>query len=123
MTSNITLGLRYATFLKLLISVYILFAPIAIFHLSSSILFQDYIGAIDGTHIMACVINHNALLFLGRKKSLTQNVMCVTDFDLCFTYVCSGWEGGAHNSRIFTSTINDLEMRFPTSAEGTIKSF
>jgi hypothetical protein len=71
---------------------------------------------------MACVSNHNVLPFIGRKKTPTQNVMCVTDFDLCFTFVCSGWEGSAHDSRIFTSTINDPVMRFPTPAEGSIKS-
>ncbi len=71
---------------------------------------------------MACVTKHNVVPFIGRKKTPTQNVMCVTDFDLCFTFVCSGWEGSAHDSRIFTSTINDPVMRFLTPAEGTMKS-
>jgi hypothetical protein len=72
---------------------------------------------------MACVTNHDSVPFIGRKKTPTQNVMCVTDFDLYFTFVCSGWEGSTvHDSRIFTSTISDPVMRFPTPVEGTIKS-
>ncbi|XP_062161996.1 uncharacterized protein LOC133869034 [Alnus glutinosa] len=61
--------------------------------------------------------NHNDVPFRGKSSTPTQNVMCVTNFDLCFTFVCSGWEGSAHDARIFTETINDPTMNFPTPDE------
>jgi hypothetical protein len=84
--------------------------------------FQYCLGAIDGTHLMARVTNHNDLPFRGKSSTPTQNVMCMTNFDLCFTFVCSGWEGSAHDARIFTETINDPTMNFPTPEEGTVSS-
>jgi hypothetical protein len=44
--------------------------------------------------------------------------MCVVDLDLCFTFVYAGWEGSAHDARIFTMCVNDLTLRFPTPKEG-----
>jgi hypothetical protein len=63
---------------------------------------QDCIRAIDGTQIDARVSRTTHLHFHGRKCTITQNVMCVVDMDLCFTYVYAGWEGSAHDARIFT---------------------
>jgi len=64
----------------------------------------------------------NSMPHRGRKSTTTQNAMWVTDLDLCFTYVCTSWEGSVHDSRIFffTECINDFEIRFPTLAEGVI---
>jgi hypothetical protein len=63
---------------------------------------QDCIRAIDGTQIDVRVSCTTHLHFRGRKCTITQNVMCVADMDLCFTYVYAGWEGSAHDARIFT---------------------
>jgi hypothetical protein len=57
--------------------------------------------------------------YRGRKSTITQNVMCVVDFDLCFTYIYADWEGSAHDSRVFIEFINDPNVCFPTSVEGT----
>jgi hypothetical protein len=73
-------------------------------------------------HMMARVTNHNDVHFRGKSSTPTQNVMCVTNFDLCFTFVYSGWEGNAHDTRIFTEIINDPTMNFPTPDEGTVSS-
>jgi hypothetical protein len=36
-----------------------------------------------------------------RKGHLSQNVLAACSFDMHFTYVLSGWEGSASDSRIF----------------------
>uniref|UniRef100_A0A0R0KSP5 Uncharacterized protein n=1 Tax=Glycine max TaxID=3847 RepID=A0A0R0KSP5_SOYBN len=50
--------------------------------------FRDCIGAIDGVYI-------------GRKGYTTTNVMAVCEFSMCFTFVWAGWEGSAHDTKIF----------------------
>jgi hypothetical protein len=60
----------------------------------------------------------NNMKYRGRKQTTTQNVMCVTDMDLCFTFVYAGWEGSAHDSRIFAMCVNDPTLRFPKPKEG-----
>ena len=39
--------------------------------------------------------------YIGRKCIPTQNIMAVCDFDMLFTFVWPGWEGTAHDIRIF----------------------
>ena len=53
-------------------------------------IFQDCIGALDGTHIRAKVSNANAPRFHGRKDYPTQNVLTACSFDLKFTYILLG---------------------------------
>ena len=74
---------------------------ILMFHPYSS----DYIGATDGTHVLARVPRHMQGQFRGRKQSCTQNVMAVVDFDLKFTYVLVGWEGSAHDALVLADAI------------------
>ncbi|XP_056688451.1 uncharacterized protein [Spinacia oleracea] len=62
--------------------------------------FEDFIGAIDGTHVRASVPIEMQDRFRGRKGGTTQNVLAVVDFDLKFTYVLTGWEGSAHDSKV-----------------------
>ncbi|PLW51018.1 hypothetical protein PCANC_08125 [Puccinia coronata f. sp. avenae] len=40
--------------------------------------------------------------FCNWKGQLSQNVLAVLNFDMRFTYICAGWEGSAHNSRVLT---------------------
>ncbi|VAI18413.1 unnamed protein product [Triticum turgidum subsp. durum] len=54
--------------------------------------FEGCIGALDGTHVKACVPAHMVDKFRGRKSYPSQNVLAVVDFDLRFT--CSSWLGG-----------------------------
>ncbi|KAL3501304.1 hypothetical protein ACH5RR_035753 [Cinchona calisaya] len=60
--------------------------------------FADCVGAIDGTHILSAVPLEIQGKFCGRP---TQNVLAAISFDLKFSYVLAGWEGSAHDSRVF----------------------
>jgi hypothetical protein len=42
---------------------------------------------------------------MGRKYTITHNVLAVVDFDLRFTYVLAGWEGSAHDALILTDAL------------------
>jgi len=44
-------------------------------------------------------------VFRNRKGFISQNVLGVVDFDLCFTYVLVGWEGSAHDGRVLLDAI------------------
>uniref|UniRef100_A0A803N7P5 DDE Tnp4 domain-containing protein n=1 Tax=Chenopodium quinoa TaxID=63459 RepID=A0A803N7P5_CHEQI len=73
--------------------------------------FEDFIGAIDGTHVRASVPIEIQDRFRGRKGGTTQNLLTIVDFDTKFTYVLAGWEGSAHDSRV----VNDaLRKYYPT---------
>lgn len=61
---------------------------------------QDCVGAIDGTHVRVKVSTKNAPRYRGRKGYPTINVLAACTFDLKFTYVLTGWEGTASDSRI-----------------------
>ena len=56
--------------------------------------------------------------YLGRKGVPTQNVMVACDFDLLFTFVMAGWEGAAHNTRIFLDAIRTDSVNFPKPPSG-----
>nr|XP_043609784.1 putative nuclease HARBI1 [Erigeron canadensis] len=68
--------------------------------------FKDCIGAIDGTHVRVRVSNKDAPRFRGRKGYPTINALVACTFDLKFTYVLSGWEGTASDSRIIKDALS-----------------
>ncbi|KAG8487645.1 hypothetical protein CXB51_018362 [Gossypium anomalum] len=80
--------------------------------------FKDCIGAIDGTHIAAILPPNEQIPYIGRKCIPTQNVMAVCDFNMCFTFVMAGWEGSAHDTRIFLDAIRDPKYKFPHPPNG-----
>ncbi|KAL8133475.1 hypothetical protein AgCh_008800 [Apium graveolens] len=80
--------------------------------------FKDCIGAIDGTHIHACVPVNDQVRFVGRKNLPTQNGMAACSFDMRFTYVLAGWEDIAHDARIFNAAINMPNSNFPSPPHG-----
>ncbi|GJS91358.1 putative nuclease HARBI1 [Tanacetum coccineum] len=63
------------------------------------------IGAIDGTHVRVRVPNKEAARYRGRKGYPTINVLAACTFDLKFTYVLTGWEGTASDSRIIKNAL------------------
>uniref|UniRef100_A0A803L0H7 Transposase n=1 Tax=Chenopodium quinoa TaxID=63459 RepID=A0A803L0H7_CHEQI len=67
--------------------------------------FEDFIGAIDGTHIRASVPIEMQGRFRGRKGGTTQNMLGAVDFDMKFTYVLAGWEGSAHDSKVLQDAL------------------
>ncbi|KAH1114911.1 hypothetical protein J1N35_008289 [Gossypium stocksii] len=72
----------------------------------------DCISAIDGTHIAAILPPNKQIPYIGRKGIPTQNVRAVCDFNMCFTFVMAGWEGSAHDTRIFLDAIRDPKYKF-----------
>ena len=44
--------------------------------------------------------------------------MCACSFDMMFTFVYTGWEGTANDSRVFSNAITRLENEFPFPNEG-----
>ena len=80
--------------------------------------FKDAIGAIDGTHIKCVVKGCVKDKYIGRKGYSTQNVMAVCDWDMCFTFVLAGWEGSAHDARMFQTAISTPSMNFPHPPKG-----
>ena len=62
--------------------------------------FQDALGALDGTHIHAIIEALEQGPFRNRKKTITQNVLGVCNFDLTFSYMLTGWEVSAHDGRV-----------------------
>ncbi|XP_057426609.1 uncharacterized protein LOC130720044 [Lotus japonicus] len=75
--------------------------------------FKNAIGAIDGTHIPCVVSPSDQARFIGRKGHPTQNIMVVCDWNMCFTFVLPGWEGTAHDARVFDQAITNPSMNFP----------
>ena len=49
----------------------------------------------------------------GRKGITTINCICACDFDMKFTFACVGWEGLAHDMKIFLSCLNNESYNFP----------
>ncbi|XP_022038521.1 uncharacterized protein LOC110941203 [Helianthus annuus] len=80
--------------------------------------FKDCIGCIDGTHIGACIPESQQLPYIGRKGVPTFNVMATCDFDMCFTFVSIGWEGSAHDTRVFINATQNSKFNFPQPPEG-----
>lgn len=80
--------------------------------------FKDCVGAIDGTHIDACVPKNEQMPYRNRKGVCSQNIMAVCSFDMLFTFVEAGWEGSAHDSRIFQHCIRDPNKNFPHPPRG-----
>ncbi|XP_050877618.1 uncharacterized protein LOC127081403 [Lathyrus oleraceus] len=75
--------------------------------------FKNAIGAIDGTHV-SCVVNANEQTrYIGRKGYPTQNIMAVCDWNMCFTFVLAGWEGTAHDARVFDQALTNVNLNFP----------
>ncbi|KAL5554275.1 hypothetical protein UlMin_041676 [Ulmus minor] len=82
------------------------------------LLWQNCIGAIDGTHIAAHAPADVANNFRGRKSTVTSNMLAICSFDMLFTYVVTGWEGAIHDSRVLTTQLEDPTSGFPHPPPG-----
>nr|KAJ0199524.1 hypothetical protein LSAT_V11C600309230 [Lactuca sativa] len=72
-------------------------------------------GALDGTHVLVHVPNKDAPRYRGRKGYPTINVLAACTFDLKFTYVLTGWEGTASDSRIIKNAFTrDDKLLIPS---------
>ena len=84
------------------------------------IFFQKCVGAINGTYINAWAPASNKVSYRNRKATIAHNIMCACDFDLKFTFVYTGWEGIANDSRIFLDAMQRPENNFPWPPPGNI---
>ncbi|KAM3282251.1 hypothetical protein P3S67_025896 [Capsicum chacoense] len=75
--------------------------------------FKDCIESLDGTHVKARLPQDQEILYIDRKCYPTQNILAVVDFNMCFTFALVGWEGSAHDSRIFREALRRQELNFP----------
>ncbi|XP_062086320.1 uncharacterized protein LOC133792429 [Humulus lupulus] len=80
--------------------------------------FKNCIGAIDGVHVNAIIPPEDQVPFVGRKGIPTQNVMAICNFDMQFIYAYAGWEGSAHDTRIFYTALRDSTSNFPKPPQG-----
>ncbi|KAK3198700.1 hypothetical protein Dsin_022115 [Dipteronia sinensis] len=96
--------------------------PVANTVTSSNEVWADYIkkciGAIDGTHVAAWPPARKQTSYCGRKVVISQNVMCACNFDKMFTFVYTGWEDIANDSRVFVDVLRREENQFPFPNEG-----
>jgi hypothetical protein len=53
------------------------------------------------SHIPAVVPLEEQGVFRNRKKFISQNLLSVSNFDMTFAYALAGWEGSAHDGRVF----------------------
>ncbi|XP_062075758.1 uncharacterized protein LOC133779875 [Humulus lupulus] len=80
--------------------------------------FKNCIGAIDGVHVNAIIPLEDQVPFMGRKGISTQNIMAICNFDMQVIYAYVGWEGSAHDTRIFLSSLRDPTSNFPKPPQG-----
>ncbi|KAF7827234.1 protein ALP1-like [Senna tora] len=80
--------------------------------------FNNCLGAIDGTHISAWAPAEKQVSCRGRKTVVTQNVLCICDFNMMFTYVYSDWEGSAHDAKVLLDALTNPEANFPWPTRG-----
>ena len=61
---------------------------------------QNYLVALDGTHIKLNVLEGDKPRYRNRKGEVTTNVLGVCSQDMQLIYVLAGWEGSAIDSRV-----------------------
>ncbi|CAO2149373.1 unnamed protein product, partial [Urochloa humidicola] len=81
-------------------------------------LFNNCIGAIDGTHIPCIVPSDKVIEYMNRKGKTSQNVMAICDFDMRFIFVNAGWPGSVHDMRVFNDSRTRWSDRFPHPPQG-----
>jgi hypothetical protein len=59
------------------------------------------IGAIDSTHIACHPSAQDRNATHDHKGNFSQNCLAACSFNLCFTYMRSGWEGSAADARVY----------------------
>ncbi|KAH7839826.1 hypothetical protein Vadar_009221 [Vaccinium darrowii] len=80
--------------------------------------FKDCIGAVDGTHIPCNPPREKAANYWSHKGMHTFNVLAVADFNLCFTFAVTGYEGAMHDYQIFKEETIKTNNRYPHPPPG-----
>ncbi|KAL0451537.1 UNVERIFIED_CONTAM: hypothetical protein Slati_1131800 [Sesamum latifolium] len=68
--------------------------------------FKGCLGALDDTHVDIRVSEADKGRYQNRKGQISVNMLGVCNTDGKFTYVLSGWEGSAADSRVLRDAIN-----------------
>ena len=66
---------------------------------------RDCIGTIDGSHYSCQPPSRCAEVFRNRKGMLSTNVLVAVDFDGRFIYMLAGWEGSAHDWKVYMDAV------------------
>ncbi|CAB4283135.1 unnamed protein product [Prunus armeniaca] len=69
--------------------------------------FKDCIEAINGTHVPVVVPRERQVPYISRNGITTQ-ISWLYVILMCFTFSWVGWEGAAHNARIFMEALIEL---------------
>ena len=80
--------------------------------------FPKVIGAIDGTLIPIRAPHENEHLYVCHKGYHAINVMAVCDANMAFTNIVAKWQGAAHNSAIFNSSLLQIHLESGGGRDG-----
>ncbi|KAL6524157.1 hypothetical protein OROMI_031252 [Orobanche minor] len=80
--------------------------------------FEDFVGALDGTHIQAVISDSEGIPFRGRKGTKTWNVLACCSFDRIFTFNNVGWEGSVHDTTVWVDSLTRSKYCFPHPPNG-----
>lgn len=75
--------------------------------------FKDCVSVFNDTYIPAFVSEKSQIPWRNRKGWLSQNVLMLCDFEMMFRFVLPGWEGSAHDMRIFRYALNKKDLKPP----------
>ncbi|XP_012834522.1 PREDICTED: uncharacterized protein LOC105955352 [Erythranthe guttata] len=67
--------------------------------------FKGCLGALDGTYVKVRVAQEDKARYRNRKGDISVNVVGVCDASMCFSYVLTGWEGSAADSRVLRDAV------------------
>lgn len=77
-------------------------------------IFPGAIGALDGIPIHAVVpVDQQDKYKRKGSNECSQNVLAICDFNMLFTFVWAGWEGGADDSQVLTEVAFNPTTGFP----------
>ena len=80
--------------------------------------FPKVIGAIDGTLIPIRAPHENEHLYVCHKGYHAINVRAVCDANMAFTNIVAKWQGAAHDSAIFNSSLLQIHLESGGGRDG-----
>ncbi|KAG8367418.1 hypothetical protein BUALT_Bualt16G0069800 [Buddleja alternifolia] len=67
--------------------------------------FKGCLCALDGTYIPVRVLQKDKARYRNRKVDISVNVLVVCDQNMKYTYILTGWEGSAADSRVLRDAV------------------
>ncbi|XP_035543581.1 uncharacterized protein LOC118347669 [Juglans regia] len=74
---------------------------------------EKCLGALDDTMISAAAPARLSNAYRNRYNRIAQKVLCLCEFVMKFTFVYTGWEGTAHDARVFPDALSRARNGFP----------